>query len=1060
MLPLCEESQQPIDAPDARESYRRCDTESSVTSTRSSRLSSHISVSSSHQRARASRRSFRDHVRSSTIFTQLGIIREMSRERWSTFSLFGVDRDDRTSRVWGNRVKASSVRRSSVDSGDGRVSESVLSPRQKNIQRSRSCALHAMVKQHTYHDEMRLQLRDERIRLTYLDAFETDISPGSRLVRVFSLGATLLEYLKIVLSVLTFVLALVVASFWDTLSGTSLGDALLRADLSVDVVFVLTLVVQLRTTILDVGTGQEFCTVRRIIHAHIHDVTFWMDVMSLVPLVMLEQIAGVGFSRVALVKALRGWRISRTPPEHLFVPSSTFILCQLTFFILMGGHLLACVWFTIVERENTMMYHIASHDLVSTSAASERYECLFVDERGCFFLLYTVSLHQGIYLLLGIDLDAASSIEHFLLTLCAPLGALIHAFMLGKIMLVIQRHSALETKQNEHTLAIQEAMRILGLPPNLQMRIIAFFTYERIHRSGRLFDALFTHLSPQLRFELQLHLYLDLVRKSGLFRRTRPRVIREIVVKLEDVIFLPGDWVCRYGDYGDSMFFMASGQCAIIDRDTVTELRVLEHGSYFGEVALLTGVPRTAYVRANTFCIMAQLTKDRFAPIVQKWPEEIDVLISGVEKEADRHKIKQEATKLYGLRRPSQASFSSRTEIQDSGFSQRSSLKSSLAASKSGLGGVTSIGPVSGGPGGTSGVGQSSIRSSIDSHAARLSVSSLASTVSRDEFRPERSLEAGSRPDAGRPEVGALLRGPGGIGHLWAPTSASGSTSCPREPAASVCPPPLASPAPESQMERLRHARSGPVSLASPGSSGHLKHMGPRRSHTAQFVAGAEQEEDPSSGGSTGESWAEPPVVQAWQGSTKQGGFVTPAPRRDAPSSPPPPLLLEGEDFACDVATETALSTGPVAGGGQPRRSCTGDGHAHFVDEEGPGSSTTAAEPECPVARTAPEPDTLIVERNQLLLQVQSQVSDMAQHVLRLQEEMVKQREVITESMHGMKEWAVGAVREALAQEPLHPPSRRISIDSSGVPVPGSGVYPEYGDDESVGMTGISTPFT
>jgi len=218
-------------------------------------------------------------------------------------------------------------------------------------------------------------------------------------------------------------------------------------------------------------------------------------------------------------------------------------------------------------------------------------------------------------------------------------------------VLLIQRSGALETKQSEHALAIQEAMRMLGLPPNLQMRIITFFTYERIHRSSRLFHALFQDVSPQLRFELQLHLYLDLVRKSSLFKRTRPHVIREIVVALEDVIYLPGDWICRCGDYGDCMYFVISGKSAVIGRDTVTELKVLERGSYFGEVALLMGVPRTAHVRANKFCIMARLTKDGFAPILRRWPEEIDVLTSGIEREADRVKIKAEAAKLYGVSR-------------------------------------------------------------------------------------------------------------------------------------------------------------------------------------------------------------------------------------------------------------------------------------------------------------------------------------------------------------------------------------------------------------------------
>lgn len=555
--------------------------------------------------------------------------------RWREFSLFGVTKDD-TPRVWGNRVK-SNGRRVSTDGGP-------------TLERAKTKQLNRMVTNHTHHDEMRLQLRDERVNLTYLDAFGTDHNhQPDRHVRVFSFGATLLEYLKIFLGMWAFIVSLTVVAFWEVIMGPDHLKqqlTLMLVDLLVDFIYMACLALQLRTTILDVSSGREYCARKKIVTSNLSSSKFWADVMSCVPLILLSGIFnGSSFMRwIALLKACRGWRIFRTPPEHRFVPSTLFQLVQLSCSIMMGGHLIACIWFMLVhEGEDTMRHHVPWHNqayrdcLTSGPTAS------------CFWKLYTVSINQGIYLLMGIECTAYSANEHFFLTLCAPAGALVHAYMLGQIILLIQRRGALETKQNEHTLAIQEAMRILGLPPNLQMRIITFFTYERIHRSGRLVAGLFTDLSPQLRFELQLHCYLDLVGGSGLFRQARPRVIREIVVSLTDIIFLPGDWICRYGDYGDSMYFIVNGECAVIHKDTVTELRVLTNGAYFGEVALLTGVTRTAYVRANSFCIMAHLTKEKFRPIVEKWPEETTDVLVGHQKEEDRMKIKAETSRNYAL---------------------------------------------------------------------------------------------------------------------------------------------------------------------------------------------------------------------------------------------------------------------------------------------------------------------------------------------------------------------------------------------------------------------------
>jgi CRP-like cAMP-binding protein len=471
------------------------------------------------------------------------------------------------------------------------------------------------------------------------------------IIRVFSTGATLLEHLKILIGVWTFFVALSVVSFWRVmLLDTDDVPPVLVMDVIVDAVYLLCLAAQLRTSTLDVQSGKENCSITAIWYDNLFGTCFWFDICSCFPLLVVLAITRSStLTRcTALAKAFRGWRIFRTPPEHVFLPSTIFQLAQLGGMVMMGGHLIACMWFSMVYDElQTMKEHVPEDNLGYKVCLEPLWH---LSTNTCWWNLYTVSLHQGMYLLLGIEVNAVSAWEHFFSAFLAPVGALVHAYMLGRIILLIQRTGALETKKNEHTMAVQEAMRILGLTPDLQMRIVTYFTYERIHRSGRLFHDLFQDLSPQLRFELQLQLYLDLVGKSRLFMRTKPKVIREIVTSLDDIIFLPGDWVCRFGDYGDSMYFIVGGQCSVIAQD-FNELKVLKDQDSFGEVALLTGKARTASVRANTFCIMAHLTQKSFSPIVMKWPEEVDALLIGVEKEADKTMFRKQAMKHYGLSR-------------------------------------------------------------------------------------------------------------------------------------------------------------------------------------------------------------------------------------------------------------------------------------------------------------------------------------------------------------------------------------------------------------------------
>ena len=53
-------------------------------------------------------------------------------------------------------------------------------------------------------------------------------------------------------------------------------------------------------------------------------------------------------------------------------------------------------------------------------------------------------------------------------------------------------HEEVVCRLLESHAAVNQAMRSLGLAPDLQLRIITYFTYERLHRSHIGFNALFS----------------------------------------------------------------------------------------------------------------------------------------------------------------------------------------------------------------------------------------------------------------------------------------------------------------------------------------------------------------------------------------------------------------------------------------------------------------------------------------------------------------------------------------------------------------------------------------
>lgn len=86
----------------------------------------------------------------------------------------------------------------------------------------------------------------------------------------------------------------------------------------------------------------------------------------------------------------------------------------------------------------------------------------------------------------------------------------------------------------------------------------------------------------------------------------------------------------RQGDIGNEMYFILRGKCEVMGNQ-LEVVHTLRENSYFGEIALLVQMPRLATVRASTYVLLSLITRDRFIPIIDEFPEQRKKITSRVQ---------------------------------------------------------------------------------------------------------------------------------------------------------------------------------------------------------------------------------------------------------------------------------------------------------------------------------------------------------------------------------------------------------------------------------------------
>ena len=396
--------------------------------------------------------------------------------------------------------------------------------------------------------------------------------------------------------------------------------ALIATSIFVDIAYFADVGIYLRTSYLDLITGEEVTHWYSILTNYFSSGKLAVDVISAIPfdIIYLFYTQHEGLQLITLTKVIRLLRLSKI---LVFMRATSYTkltikLLQLLFIFVVYLHITACLWFMLIDTSQVFIppaLYIDGHS----------------EEQSLFhhrdpLRQYAYSLYMAVYMLTAAELGPRSSLERIFCGCAVLLGQLFQGYMFGEIAVVLfnlnKKNALIAEVQN----ASADIMLNMKLKNRLQAKISLFMRYSHgLARKQTEFEEFFSYISPSLKQEVRSFIFAHVMLLNPAL--TGHEQIQQSVLRHLDTLYCqPEEKIILQGEEATTLYFVGFGMCDVhvLDEHKITKkMKSLGMGQHFGEIALLYPTPRTATVTAASHVTLAMLTKQHFAYLSRKYPK-------------------------------------------------------------------------------------------------------------------------------------------------------------------------------------------------------------------------------------------------------------------------------------------------------------------------------------------------------------------------------------------------------------------------------------------------------
>uniref|UniRef100_A0A673W4N7 Voltage-gated inwardly rectifying potassium channel KCNH2 n=1 Tax=Salmo trutta TaxID=8032 RepID=A0A673W4N7_SALTR len=392
-------------------------------------------------------------------------------------------------------------------------------------------------------------------------------------------------------------------------------------DLIVDIMFIVDIVINFRTTY--VNTNDEVVSAPLRIAVHYFKGWFLIDMVAAIPFDLLIYRSGeetttlIGLLKTA--RLLRLVRVARKLDRYSEYGAAVLFLLMCTFALI--AHWLACIWYAIgsVERNGSIGWlHTLGESLGKHYNETVQGSGPSIKDKYVTALYFTFSSLTSV----GFGNVSPNTNSEKIFSICVMLiGSLMYASIFGNVSAIIQRLYSGTARYHTQMLRVREFIRFHQIPNPLRQRLEEYFQHAWSYTNGIDMNAVLKGFPECLQADICLHLNRTLLENCKAFKGSTKGCLRALAMKFKTTHAPPGDTLVHAGDVLTAIYFISRGSIEILRGDVV--VAILGKNDIFGEPINLYGRAgkSNADVRALTYCDLHKIHREDVLEVLNMYPE-------------------------------------------------------------------------------------------------------------------------------------------------------------------------------------------------------------------------------------------------------------------------------------------------------------------------------------------------------------------------------------------------------------------------------------------------------